>query len=371
MARYFEGDITTVVADAIVNNLGIVTTHQGLLCRTILDAADSSILNNTIKDLNGKIGVTEVYVTPKYNLQFTKYIIHAVTPHFNDDQDMTGFQCTLRNVLMKAHEMGIKSLAIPMIGTGSDRYDANAVHLMINAMCASFEQHIGGIDFILVLSDDRLRKKLSLLKRDRIEERIDEMDLNHIDWHLFAESMDYFKSHTTFKKCNSYVYPKSFFIDEKSGNKQYGFYEDDKNRNNILVPVGEINNAKEYINNYVKQKYKGIKLQNSKINEVKYYLGYSKYKKEGQVAKNSGRKAFFNWSKGVVPDEKNCYKVMLALRMNHDEAEAFFNYNDHHFKMYGNDPLQDAVLYCIKNHIYDVLEIEKTINVLFPKCSLF
>jgi O-acetyl-ADP-ribose deacetylase (regulator of RNase III) len=368
MARYFEGDITTVSADAIVNNLGIVTTHQGALCRTILDAADSDILRDKIKELNGKIGVTEVYVSPKYNLQFTKYIIHAVTPHFDDDPDMTGFQCTLRNILMTAHEKGFKSLAIPMIGTGHDRYDKNAVHVMINSMCASFEKHIGGIDFILVFDDENLRHKLKSLKR-----KVEQMDGGgrHRDYALFAQSMNYFKDHTTFKKWNSYIYPKSFFLDSSSAKKQYGLFEDEENRKNVFVPLSDVKNAKDYINAYIKARYSAVKVQNSKINEVKYYLGYREYKKDAKSAKLSGKKSYYNWGKGIVPDEKNCFKVMLALRMNYDEASAFFTYNGHSFKGNGVSPLQDAVVHCLREHIYDILEIEKQINVVYHNDSLF
>ncbi len=65
----------------------------------------------------GKANVTEVVVTSAGDLK-AKYILHAVGPRFQEEELEEKLRKTMENVLRKAEENGIQSLAFPAMGVG-------------------------------------------------------------------------------------------------------------------------------------------------------------------------------------------------------------------------------------------------------------
>ncbi len=65
----------------------------------------------------GKADVTEVVVTSGGDLK-AKYILHAVGPRFQEEDLEEKLRKTMDNVLQKAEENGIQSLAFPAMGAG-------------------------------------------------------------------------------------------------------------------------------------------------------------------------------------------------------------------------------------------------------------
>jgi O-acetyl-ADP-ribose deacetylase (regulator of RNase III) len=65
----------------------------------------------------GKANVTEVVVTSGGDLK-AKYILHAVGPQFQEEDLEEKLRKTMDNVLRKAEEKGIKTLAFPAMGAG-------------------------------------------------------------------------------------------------------------------------------------------------------------------------------------------------------------------------------------------------------------
>jgi O-acetyl-ADP-ribose deacetylase (regulator of RNase III) len=65
----------------------------------------------------GKANVTEVVVTSGGDLK-AKYILHAVGPRFQEEDLEEKLRRTMDNVLQKAEESGIQSLAFPAMGAG-------------------------------------------------------------------------------------------------------------------------------------------------------------------------------------------------------------------------------------------------------------
>jgi len=65
----------------------------------------------------GKANVTEVVVTSGGDLK-AKYILHAVGPRFQEEDLEEKLRKTMENVLQKADESGIQTLAFPAMGAG-------------------------------------------------------------------------------------------------------------------------------------------------------------------------------------------------------------------------------------------------------------
>lgn len=122
-------DITEINAEAIV-----CPAHKHLirgrgLSAHIFERAGNELVIacNALDDCP----VGEARITPGFNLK-AKYIIHTVTPQWSGGDQWGGSDLHLLrscydNVLRLAEEQGVKSLALPVLGAGTNR----APHLLV------------------------------------------------------------------------------------------------------------------------------------------------------------------------------------------------------------------------------------------------
>ena len=113
-----RNDITKITADAIVNTANPEPTFMaGTDSAIYLAAGADELLAERAKI--GPIAEGEVAVTPAFKLD-AKYIFHTVGPIWNgggEGEKETVRKCYL-NCLKKASELGIESIAFPLISTG-------------------------------------------------------------------------------------------------------------------------------------------------------------------------------------------------------------------------------------------------------------
>ena len=114
------GDITEFKGDAILNSLGTNTKKYGKICRNVING----INDEKIKDFIDKKETLEpltIFDTASGDLP-CKRVIHVVTSYKKDDPDNSKlFQC-YKKAIDYAVENKWGSIAIPLIGTGSNGY---------------------------------------------------------------------------------------------------------------------------------------------------------------------------------------------------------------------------------------------------------
>lgn len=121
--RIVRNDITKMKTDAIVNTANEYPEVGPGCDRAVYEAAGYDELLAYRKEHIGFVKQGEAFLTPGFNLP-AKYIIHAVSPLFVDGS--SGEEELLRSCYRKsltlAKENGIRSIAFPLISTGSFGY---------------------------------------------------------------------------------------------------------------------------------------------------------------------------------------------------------------------------------------------------------
>ncbi len=117
--KIIRNDITKMNTEAIVNTAN-EKPMVGSGCDTaVYNAAGYDELLNYRKEKVGFVKEGDVFITPGFNLS-AKYIIHAVSPRFAGEEET---EKLVRNCYKKSLELAkendIKSIAFPLIATGS------------------------------------------------------------------------------------------------------------------------------------------------------------------------------------------------------------------------------------------------------------
>jgi O-acetyl-ADP-ribose deacetylase (regulator of RNase III) len=110
-----KADVTTVDMDSFVfyaqNDLSLGSGYG-----TAIALRGGPAIRKELQNL-GPLEVTEATVTSAGNLK-ARYIIHAVGPKFQEEGSEQKLKLTINNFLRRAEEKGIKSIALPPMGTG-------------------------------------------------------------------------------------------------------------------------------------------------------------------------------------------------------------------------------------------------------------
>ena len=143
---HYQGDITNLQVEAIVNAansslLGCFVPRHFCIDNCIHSKSGLQ-LRFRCKEL-GHIKTTEVVITEAYNLR-CKYIMHAVGPmvffELNDSLKQNLAQ-TYKNILVKAQEYKLKSIAICCISTGAFRFpNAEASKIAVSTVLNTLKE---------------------------------------------------------------------------------------------------------------------------------------------------------------------------------------------------------------------------------------
>jgi len=115
----YRGDITQLKLDALVNAANNRLWMGGGVAGAIKRAGGKEIEAEAVR--KGPIPVGEAAVTGAGRLK-AKYIIHAVVMGQDLNTDAEKIRQATRNSLLRADELGLKSLAFPALGTGVGRF---------------------------------------------------------------------------------------------------------------------------------------------------------------------------------------------------------------------------------------------------------
>ena len=148
-----RNDITKITADAIVNTANPEPTFMaGTDSAIYLAAGADELLAERAKI--GPIAEGEVAVTPAFDLD-AKYIFHTVGPVWNgggEGEKETVRKCYL-NCLKKACELGIESIAFPLISTGVYGFPKAEALLIATSVFSEFLAD-NELDITLVVFDN-------------------------------------------------------------------------------------------------------------------------------------------------------------------------------------------------------------------------
>lgn len=117
--KIVRNDITKMNTEAIVNTANEKPTVGSGCDTAVYNAAGYDELLNYRKEKIGFVKEGDVFITPGFNLS-AKYIIHAVSPRFAGEEETEKLvRSCYKKSLELAKENDIKSIAFPLIATGS------------------------------------------------------------------------------------------------------------------------------------------------------------------------------------------------------------------------------------------------------------
>lgn len=137
--RVWQGDITTLPVDAIVN-----AANPSLLGGGGVDGAIHRSAGPELKTYCAGLGGCETgqaKLSPGFALP-SQYVVHTVGPvwHGGGQQEALALAACYRNSLLLADAEGVVSLAFPAISCGVYGYPAReAAQVAVNSLCQAFE----------------------------------------------------------------------------------------------------------------------------------------------------------------------------------------------------------------------------------------
>jgi O-acetyl-ADP-ribose deacetylase (regulator of RNase III) len=157
--RAWQGDITNLAVDAIVNAANTALTRGSGVCGAIFAAAGPE-LDDACAALGG-CNTGDAVATPGFDLPAT-WVIHTVGPiwdggHHGEDEQLAS---CYRRVLDVADEIGARSVAIPAISTGVFGFPADqAAQIAVTTMTGSVSTATSVDEVLLVAFDDETARR--------------------------------------------------------------------------------------------------------------------------------------------------------------------------------------------------------------------
>jgi len=162
-----KGDITEVEADAIVNAANSYLEHGGGVAGAIVRKGGWVIQEESREWVRrfGPVPVGGVAVTSAGRLK-AKYVIHAVGPRCGvEPVEKVGE--AVRNVLLKAEELGLSSIAFPAISTGVFGCPYEAAALQMATAIREVAPRLAKVRRVLVVlyGDEAYNRFLEVFKK--------------------------------------------------------------------------------------------------------------------------------------------------------------------------------------------------------------
>jgi len=160
----FQGDITHLEVDAIVNAANRGLRQGGGVCGAIFKSAGEEAMQQACDGLS-PVEVGDVVITPAFKLP-SKHVIHAVGPHWSggkDNEEQLLASCYRKSLLL-ALAKGLQSIAFPLISTGMYGYPKErAYKVAVSTILAFLKEHDLSVYLVLFeeifFEDEELRRK--------------------------------------------------------------------------------------------------------------------------------------------------------------------------------------------------------------------
>ena len=145
------GDITEMDTDAIINAAATDLRPTEGICQAIFKAADTEKLISACKRI-GHCRIGQAVVTPAFGLK-AKIIIHVAGSGWysghNNDREI--FQDCYHNALYKAYAMGCRTVALPLMFSGSMHIPRTEALELVEEVVTRFEKNYRNMDIYLVV----------------------------------------------------------------------------------------------------------------------------------------------------------------------------------------------------------------------------
>lgn len=161
-----QGDISQSNCEAIVNAANTDLWLGSGVAGAINQAGGPEIQ----KECNeiGPIDLGEAAVTGAGNLK-AKYVIHAASMDFENPTSEESLYDSVKNSLMRAEELKVKSIAFPAIGTGVAGFDAERCAELMLQVISNQLKHIPTLERVEIVLFDKASFKIFQSEFDRME----------------------------------------------------------------------------------------------------------------------------------------------------------------------------------------------------------
>jgi O-acetyl-ADP-ribose deacetylase (regulator of RNase III) len=151
-----KGDITELTTDAIVNAANNALWMGAGVAGAIKRAGGQDIEDKAVRQ--GPIPVGEAVVTGAGRLE-VGFVIHAAVMGTDLVTDVDKIRSATKSSLLRAEELGLKTIAFPALGTGVGGFSySKAAEIMIDTV----REHLAGVsgleEVLLVLYSDEAYK---------------------------------------------------------------------------------------------------------------------------------------------------------------------------------------------------------------------
>lgn len=151
--KLYKGDITDLEVDAIVNAANNYMYMGSGVAGAIKRKGGKQIEDEAVA--KGPIPIGEALVTGAGKLK-AKYVIHAAAMGRDLITDSDKIRDATKNSLKRADEIGLKTIALPALGTGAGRFPLNeAARVMIDVIRDHIKTRITLSEIILALFDQK------------------------------------------------------------------------------------------------------------------------------------------------------------------------------------------------------------------------
>ena len=117
--RIIKGSCVEQEADAIVNAANRLLLSGGGVCGAIFSKAGYQELNEACRKIDTPLEDGDAVITPAFNIQNTKFIIHAVGPNFGETPNaFDKLFNAYYNSLIILKKNGLHSISFPLISSG-------------------------------------------------------------------------------------------------------------------------------------------------------------------------------------------------------------------------------------------------------------